>query len=235
MQTRVPSIEEGKDPGPLTRTRAFPIRLILILLVFLVLCAVFSFINLNTVRRFRFNSVVSVVSPSYEPYIIEPYGLDQWIKSPSNLMHTMSDEELFWRATLVPKISKYPFSRIPKIAFTFLAKGPLPLAPLWARFFKGHEGCYSIYIHSLPAYNEEFAPSSVFDKRHIPSQVAEWEKMSMCDAGRRLLANALLDISNEWFVLLSESCIPLYKFTFIHHYITTSKYSFMDAFDDAGP
>ncbi|KAJ1442766.1 Glycosyl transferase, family 14 [Sesbania bispinosa] len=66
-------------------------------------------------------------------------------------------------------------------------------------------------------------------------QVSEWGRMSMCDAERRLLANALLDISNEWFILLSESCIPLYKFTFIYNYIMKSKYSFIGAFDDPGP
>lgn len=57
----------------------------------------------------------------------------------------------------------------------------------------------------------------------------------MCDAERRLLANALLDISNERFVLLSESCIPLYNFSMIYNYIMKSKYSFMGAFDDPGP
>ena len=48
-----------------------------------------------------------------------------------------------------------------------------------------------------------------------PSQVAEWGMMSMCDTERRLLANALLDISNEWFILLSESCIPLQNFSIV--------------------
>lgn len=57
----------------------------------------------------------------------------------------------------------------------------------------------------------------------------------MCDAERRLLANALLDISNEWFVLLSESCLPLFNFTTIYTYITKSKHSFMGSFDDPSP
>jgi len=56
----------------------------------------------------------------------------------------------------------------------------------------------------------------------------------MCDAERRLLANALLDISNEWFVLLSESCIPLFNFTTIYTYMTKSEHSFMGSFDDPG-
>lgn len=66
-------------------------------------------------------------------------------------------------------------------------------------------------------------------------QVSEWGKMSMCDAERRLVANALLDISNEWFILVSESCIPLYNFSVIYHYIMKSRYSFIGAFDDRGP
>jgi hypothetical protein len=66
-------------------------------------------------------------------------------------------------------------------------------------------------------------------------QIAEWGKMSICDAERRLLANALLDISNERFILLSESCIPLYKFSLVYNYLMKSKYSYVGAFDDPGP
>lgn len=57
----------------------------------------------------------------------------------------------------------------------------------------------------------------------------------MCDAERRLLANALLDISNEWFVLLSEACIPLHNFNIVYHYISESQYSFIGSFDEVGP
>ncbi|KAL0429883.1 UNVERIFIED_CONTAM: hypothetical protein Sradi_0614300 [Sesamum radiatum] len=147
----------------------------------------------------------------------------------------MNDTELFWRASFVPKIEKYPFDRTPKIAFMFLTRGPLPLAPLWEKFLKGKEKLYSIYIHSLPSYQPEFLPSSAFYGRQIPSQVAEWGMMSMCDAERRLLANALLDISNEWFILLSEACIPLQNFTTIYNYLSRSRFSFIGAFDEPGP
>eukprot|EP00262_Sarcandra_glabra_P015098 TRINITY_DN4583_c0_g1_i3.p1 TRINITY_DN4583_c0_g1~~TRINITY_DN4583_c0_g1_i3.p1 ORF type:complete len:207 (+),score=2.17 TRINITY_DN4583_c0_g1_i3:148-768(+) len=59
--------------------------------------------------------------------------------------------------------------------------------------------------------------------------------MSMCDAEKRLLANALLDISNEWFVLLSESCVPISNFTTVYKYLMRSRYSFVGIFDDPGP
>ncbi|XWS17664.1 hypothetical protein CRYUN_Cryun33cG0087000 [Craigia yunnanensis] len=240
MQTRVGSVgslEEGKDPVVTTRTgsKTLPLRVLQLFGLFLALCIAFSIISIYTIRRFGIYSVVTTVKSNFVPCDEEPNSLDHWIKPPSNLLHLMSDKELLWRASLVPRIKKYPFNRLPKIAFMFLTKGPLPLSPLWDRFLKGHEGLYSVYIHSLPAFNAEFPPSSVFYRRQIPSQVSEWGKMSMCDAERRLIANALLDISNEWFILLSESCIPLYNFSVIYHYIKKSKYSFIGAFDDPGP
>ncbi|KAK2997031.1 hypothetical protein RJ639_026655, partial [Escallonia herrerae] len=238
MQSRVVPVEEGKDPTAATRTsqsRALPQRLLKLLVLFLVLCFGFSVVSIYMIKRYGAQSLVSAATPTLVPCVEEPSSLERWIKPPSDLMHTMSDKELFWRASLVPRIKKYPFSRKPKIAFMFLTKGPLPLAPLWERFFKGHEGLYSIYVHPLPSFQAKFPSSSVFYKRQIPSQVAEWGRMSMCDAEKRLLANALLDISNERFVLLSESCIPLYNFSIIYHYLSKSKYSFMGAFDDPGP
>ncbi|KAG8375642.1 hypothetical protein BUALT_Bualt10G0121500 [Buddleja alternifolia] len=232
-------MEEGKDSVMVNRTvqtRVLPQRLLKLLVLFLALCFTFSIVSIYTIRYFGVNSSMTSLRPSFLPCNREEVkNLEHWIKPPSNLMHEMSDEELLWRASFVPRVRKYPFNRVPKIAFMFLTKGPLPLAPLWERFFKGHEGRYSIYVHSLPSFQADFPSSSVFYKRQIPSQVSEWGKMSMCDAERRLLANALLDISNEWFVLLSESCIPLYSFTTIYNYISQSKYSFIGAFDDPGP
>ncbi|KAK1408678.1 hypothetical protein QVD17_40659 [Tagetes erecta] len=237
-------MEEGNDP-PITTTvinrtnqsRALPHRLIQLLALFIILCFSISLFSIYMIRKTEVVTTVTSAIPILQPCIQEQpnNNLDRWITPPSNLIHTMSDKELFWRASFVPQVIKYPFARVPKIAFMFLAKGPLPLAPLWERFFKGHTSLYSIYIHSLPSYEPSFPSTSVFYNRQIPSQIAEWGRMSMCDAERRLLANALLDISNEYFILVSESCIPLYNFTMIYHYMTQSKYSFMGSFDDPGP
>ncbi|XP_059657106.1 glycosyltransferase BC10 [Cornus florida] len=238
MQSRVVPMEEGKDPTVVSRTnqsRVLPQRLIQLLGLFLVLCIAFSFISIYMIRYFGVHSVMTPVGPRFQPCFEEPTSLEHLIRPPSNLLHSMTDKELFWKASFVPRIKNYPFTRIPKIAFMFLTKGPLPLAPLWERFFKGHEGLYSIYIHSLPSFQSDLPSSSVFYRRQIPSQMSEWGRMSMCDAEKRLLANALLDISNEWFVLLSESCAPLYNFSVIYHYIMKSRYSFIGAFDDPGP
>ncbi|XP_057959625.1 glycosyltransferase BC10 isoform X2 [Malania oleifera] len=228
-------VKESTVTGRTNQSRVFPLRIIQLFVLFVVLCISFSIISIYMIPHFGVRTVVTMAQPSLRPCFEEPNSLQWWIRPPSNLLHKMTDQELFWRASFVPRKKKYPFSRVPKIAFMFLTKGPLPLAPLWERFLKGHEKLYSLYVHSLPSFHAQFPSSSVFYGRQIPSQVAEWGRMSICDAERRLLANALLDISNEWFVLLSESCIPIYNFSFIYHYINRSKYSFIGAFDDPGP
>lgn len=141
--------------------------------------------------------------------------------------HRMSDEELFWRASMVPRVEEYPFQRVPKVAFLFLTRGPLPLAPLWERFFRGHEGLYSIYVHALPGYHRR----SFLEGRQIPSQEVSWGSITLVDAEKRLLANALLDWSNERFVLVSESCIPVFNFRTVYEYLVNSAHSHVESYN----
>ncbi|XP_022723974.1 uncharacterized protein LOC111280774 [Durio zibethinus] len=237
-QPRVVAMEEGKDPASAVRTnlsRVLPLRLFLFCSLFLFLGIGLSIISMYSVPFFVVQRIATVAPSTFQPWFEEANSTESWIRPPSNLSHTMNDTELLWRASFVPQIKEYPLKRVPKIAFMFLTKGQLPLAPLWDRFFKGHEGQYSIYVHALPSYIADCPASSAFYGRQIPSQVVEWGRMSMCEAERRLIANALLDISNEWFVLLSESCIPLQNFTITYRYISRSRHSFMGSFDELGP
>lgn len=121
----------------------------------------------------------------------------------------------------------------PKLAFMFLTRGPLPHERLWERFFQGHEGLFSVYVHA--AEEGHTRKSLVFKEREIPSKKVGWGKIDMIDAERRLLANALLDKDNEYFVLLSESCIPLWSFDYIYEYFMNSSLSYVDCFYDPGP
>ncbi|KAL9262906.1 Glycosyltransferase BC10-like protein [Drosera capensis] len=147
---------------------------------------------------------------------------------------TINDEELIWRASMVPKIatiSEHPFIRVRKVAFMFLTKGHLPLAPLWERFFKGHDGLYTIYVHADPSSDVQEPESGVFAGQRIPSKEVEWGSFNMVEAELRLLANALLDMSNQWFVLLSESCIPLHSFPVIYTHLINSTRSHIEVYD----
>ncbi|XP_078440773.1 glycosyltransferase BC10-like [Wolffia australiana] len=158
-------------------------------------------------------------------------GIENFIE-PKQLNHQMSDEELFWRASMVPKKAEFPFKRVPKVAFMFLTRGSLPLLPLWERFFQGHEGLFSVYVHAFPGYRLNVSETSPFYGRQIPSQGVSWGSISLLDAERRLLANALLDFSNERFVLLSESCIPVFNFSTVHQYLVNSEQSYVESYVD---
>uniref|UniRef100_A0A453G264 Uncharacterized protein n=1 Tax=Aegilops tauschii subsp. strangulata TaxID=200361 RepID=A0A453G264_AEGTS len=80
------------------------------------------------------------------------------------------------------------------------------------------------------------------DRRHASSRAAinsfprecvqetAWGSISLMDAEKRLLANALLDFSNERFVLLSESCIPLHSFRAVYDYLIGSRHSFVEVY-----
>lgn len=86
-------------------------------------------------------------------------------------MHNMTEEELLRRAS---KIQEKTLNMTKKVAFMFLTRGKLPLAKLWQRFFQGHEGLFSIYIHtSDPFYVDDETPeTSPFYRRRIPSKVS---------------------------------------------------------------
>ncbi|XP_007036567.2 PREDICTED: uncharacterized protein LOC18604152 [Theobroma cacao] len=163
------------------------------------------------------------------------YTIEEFFQPPEITMHDMKDKELFWRASMAPKIQEYPIERVPKLAFLFLTRGKVLLAPIWEKFFQGHQGLYSIYVHSSPSFNETVLQGSVFYGRQIPSKNVSWGEMNMVAAERRLLANALLDISNERFVLVSESCIPLFNFTTIYKHLIHSEKSHVESFDLPGP
>jgi hypothetical protein len=84
----------------------------------------------------------------------------------------MDDEALLARAaTLAPR--EVPAGAAQKkVAFLFLTRGDLPMAPLWEKFFEGHAGLYTVYVHTDPAFDGPEPPEgSAFFRRRIPSKV----------------------------------------------------------------
>lgn len=158
-------------------------------------------------------------------------GFTDFLAPSGSVMHNMTDEELLWRASMAPKVAGMPRRIVPKVAFLFLTKGELPLRPLWEKFFAGHEGLYSIYIHTSPDYAGSPPADSVFYGRMIPSQKTSWGNINLVEAERRLMANALLDLANTRFALVSESCIPLLNFEAIYSYLITNSSSHVESYD----
>ncbi|GBG67977.1 hypothetical protein CBR_g1096 [Chara braunii] len=116
-----------------------------------------------------------------------------------------------------------------KIAFMFLVRGPMPLASVWERFLRGHEGYYSVYMHACPGFAYAANDSKLFSSNLIPSESTAWGSVRLIDAERRLLARALLDPDNHRFALVSESCVPIRGFRFMYSYLFREEISYVKA------
>lgn len=159
-----------------------------------------------------------------------PYDLRPPIQSSREL----TDYEVESRVVIKDLLRFQPVAtNIPKIAFLFLTPASLPFEKLWHKFFEGHEGRFSIYVHA--SRERPVHVSRYFVGRDIRSEPVGWGKVSMVEAERRLLANALLDTDNQHFVLLSESCIPVRPFDFVYNYLLFSNVSFLECYIDLGP
>lgn len=124
-------------------------------------------------------------------------------------------------------------SNNPKVAFMFLTPGALPFEMLWDKFFQGHDGRFTVYVHASREQPNHVSPH--FIGRNIRSEKVVWGKISMVDAEKRLLMNALQDPDNQQFVLLSDSCVPLHHFDYVYNYLIFTNVSFIDCYDDPGP
>nr|GEV17523.1 glycosyl transferase, family 14 [Tanacetum cinerariifolium] len=157
--------------------------------------------------------------------------ISSWLPPPAR---EYNDDEIASRVVIknimnIPSIQ----SKNPKIAFMFLSRGSLPFEKLWEKFFEGHEGRFSVHIHA--SREKPVHSSRYFINREIRSGKVDWGKISMVDAEKRLLANALKDPDNRHFVLLSDSCVPLRDFDYVYNYLMFTNVSFIDSFEDPGP
>ncbi|CAI5501642.1 unnamed protein product [Closterium sp. Naga37s-1] len=99
------------------------------------------------------------------------------------------------------------------------------LDPGNARFILVSESCALI-----PTLPHSPSPPTPF----LPPQDVHWGEISMVDAERRLLANALLDPGNARFILVSESCAPLFNFTFVYEYLMASPEAYVRLKNEPG-
>ncbi|KAJ1284922.1 hypothetical protein BS78_03G242400 [Paspalum vaginatum] len=123
-----------------------------------------------------------------------------------------------------------------KVAFLFLVRAGVPLDFLWDAFFRnGDDGRFSAYVHSAPGFqlDRTTTGSPYFYGRQLARSVkVVWGEATMVEAERMLFAAALQDPANQRFVLLSDSCVPLYNFSYIYTYLMASPKSFVDSFVD---
>ncbi|XP_022951968.1 uncharacterized protein LOC111454695 [Cucurbita moschata] len=195
---------------------------------------VYIIILVSVVSIFLFGTYVFPPRSSFICYIFSGCINGEFNQRRPTASRELTDAEIASRV-VIREILKRPLaqSKNPKIAFMFLTPGPLPFEKLWHKFFDGHDGRFSIYVH---ASREKVSHSSPhFVGRDIRSEKVTWGEMSMVDAEKRLLANALIDPDNQHFALFSESCVPLHEFEYVYNYLIFTNVSYIDCFDDPGP
>ncbi|RZC86065.1 hypothetical protein C5167_026733 [Papaver somniferum] len=161
-------------------------------------------------------------------------SISEWLPPSTPPTREYSDAEIAARGVIRDILQAPPLqTKTPKIAFMFLTPGALPFETLWDKFFDGHEGRFSVYVHA--SRERPVHLSRYFANRDIHSEKVVWGKISMVDAERRLLGLAFQDPDNQHFVLLSDSCVPLHNFDYVYNYLMDINMSFIDCYDDRGP
>ena len=99
-----------------------------------------------------------------------------------------------------------------KIALCFLTYDNLSQPVLWKNFLNSN---FNVYIHNKYYFN------SYFSKFIIKNKIqTEWGHISLVKASLILFKEAFENEDNEFFVLLSDKCIPLYSAEKIYEIIT---------------
>lgn len=131
-----------------------------------------------------------------------------------------------------PQLSRL---QLPKVALLFLTRGPMPLESIWKDFLgidhitgdndsPKWQQYFSIHVHAAPGFT--YPSESLFHFHTIKRPIeAQWGKHSMIDAERKLLQAGLEDPLNKYFVLLSETHIPLYSAAATYLTLATETYS----------
>ena len=116
-----------------------------------------------------------------------------------------------------------------KIAFMFLIGRTIQYEDVWTSFFnQGLDSEYSIYVHAKKKSDTDLSP--FFKKHLIPSVYTKWGDLILAEY--QLLKYAYKDRNNKYFVLISDTTIPLKSFREVYNEITGSSKSRMCEFEN---
>lgn len=102
-----------------------------------------------------------------------------------------------------------------KIAFMFLITNDVKKTDLWQIFFNNaDENKYTIFVNNKNNMQCNFFNKYIIKNRYIDTN---WGNISIVKATIELLKTAYEDQNNKYFILLSDSCLPLYNFITIYN------------------
>lgn len=96
-----------------------------------------------------------------------------------------------------------------KIAFCFLLYDTIQHNSVWERFLDGHDDRYNVYSH--PKIVTKNTPDWI-QKSKIRTIKTSWCDESLVFAFLRMVKKGMEDPTNQYFCILSGTCIPLYDF-----------------------
>lgn len=107
-----------------------------------------------------------------------------------------------------------------KVAFLFLTRNNTNQSLLWEQYFQNNHDKFNIYCH--PKYPSQV--SDTFLSNNIIPDIQETNHVKLYDAIIQLLKFALGDDKNNiYFILLSESCIPIKTFNKLYSFLFHDK------------
>ena len=101
-----------------------------------------------------------------------------------------------------------------KIAFLFLTVGDINQPKFWADFLKEGSDRSNIYVHSK--FKNKLGTAFLRDNQIEEHFDSFWGGPGLVLATIALIKEALKDPTNKYFVLVSDGCLPLFKFDYIY-------------------
>lgn len=145
-------------------------------------------------------------------------GSESQRDDPGGSVHRGLDGEALGVASWLDRGDPVPFGPGRKIAYLFLTRADPHHTGVWGEYWNGQEGRYSIYTHAKHPEAMGFGPwrDALVDTLHE----TEWGKISLVWATLSLIRAALEDKANAFFVLCSESCVPIKPFSALAHLLS---------------
>jgi hypothetical protein len=111
-----------------------------------------------------------------------------------------------------------------KIAFMFLTINDVNNPIIWSKYFPDDKSKYNIYMH--PKNPDEVKS---FFKSHIINDLRPTSWGFIIDAYEALFKTAFNDdINNKYFVIVSESCLPITSFNQFYNFVIKNKYNLIE-------
>lgn len=109
---------------------------------------------------------------------------------------------------------------MPKIAFMFLTYSNPHKSALWEDYFSHADSDkFTLYVHpKFPERLFQFWSKHCIDRRDIV--MTRWGDISLVKATLALMKHAIKDLDNQWFILVSDSCIPVLPFNQLYDIMT---------------